>query len=154
MNMATAAHRDTHAVTIPQHRQPAVQETSIRIDGLVAQSRPLAQWWVELVEELDELRARLVQEGNESWLSLYDQISQDAPHLTPKLRMIDDSQERLERELFEVRMLAGEAAGDSAAIRDVSARVAGLLSEIRRHEERINQALYDAYERDLGGESA
>jgi hypothetical protein len=70
------------------------------------------------------------------------------------IRRIDAEQEALEDDLLRVRILAGEAAGDQGRMRAVADAVRALLNRVRRLEERTTQALYDAYERDLGGEAA
>ena len=144
----------TMTAYIPQSRIPGVSETSERLGTLLNDHSSVAQWWVDLTGQLDELAGRLMIDGQEVWRSISDQITRDAPHMSAQLRRLDAEQEALESELFHVRMLAGDAAGDPNRAMAISAAVRDLLHRIRRHNDKTNQALYDAYERDLGGESA
>lgn len=138
----------------PMARQPGVSEVSRRLGRLLNERRSVAQWWVDLVAQLDELSTRLVLDSQEVWRGISDQITNDAPHMTSQLRRLDADQEALELELLQVRIFAGEAAGDFERAKPVSSAVRDLLRRLRRHEERTTQALYDAYGRDLGGECA
>jgi hypothetical protein len=144
----------TVAAYIPKSRIPGVSETTDRLGLLLNDRQSVAQWWVDLAAQLDELAGRLLIDGQEVWRSISDQITADAPHMTSQLRRLDAEQDALEAELFRVRMLAGEAAGDPERAMAITTAVRDLLFRIRRHGEGTSQALYDAYERDLGGESA
>ena len=144
----------TMTTLIPAPRQPGVSDVSLRLGNLLQDRRSVAQWWVDLTIELDELSSRLMADTHESWRGLRDQITRDAPHMTSQLRRLDAEQESLQEDLLKVRMMAGEAAGDPSRISIVSNSVRDLLHRLRRHQEKASQALYDAYERDLGGESA
>jgi predicted nucleic acid-binding Zn-ribbon protein len=144
----------TASVAIPRPRRSGISDTSIRIGGLLSERSNVAQWWVDLTSQLDELSLRLMAEGGSMWQGLRDQLTKDAPHMSAQVRRIDGEQEELEEELIRVRVLAGEAAGDERRLRSISQMVRDLLGRVRRLEEHTTQALYDAYERDLGGEAA
>lgn len=144
----------TATVTIPQQSRNGISDTSVRLGGLLIHGSNVAQWWVELTSQLDELSMRLMAEGEQMWHGLRDQLTHDAPHMTAQVRRIDAEMEALEEELLRVRMVAGESAGDARKLRSVKDAVHELLGRVRRLEERTTQALYDAYERDLGGEAA
>ena len=139
---------------IPTARQPGISDSSHRLSNLLNDHRSVAQWWVDLTTQLDILATRLMIDGHEVWRGISDQITRDAPHMTSQLRRLESEQEDLETELLRVRMMAGEAAGDPTKARSISQAVRDLLHRLRRHEDRTSQVLYDAYERDLGGESA
>jgi hypothetical protein len=141
-------------VNIPQQNASGISDTSVRLGGLLSHRSNMAQWWVELASQLDELSLRLIAEGEQRWQGLRHQLTKDAPHMDAQLRRIDLEQEAIEEELQSVRMKAGEAAGDARALRSVTDSVRDLLNRVRRLEERSTQAMYDAYERDLGGEAA
>ena len=128
-------------------------EISHRIGGTLS-ARHGVQWWVELTGQLDELSVRLMTDGEQVWRGLADQLRRDAPHMSSHLKRIDAEQEYLESELLRVRILAGESAGDPSLVRLVKEAVRDVLNRLRRLEERTSQVLYEAYERDLGGESA
>lgn len=144
----------TMTTQTPMASQPGISEVSRRIGRLLNERRSVAQWWVDLVAQLDELSTRLMLDSQEVWRGISEQITRDAPHMTSQLRRLDADQEALELELLQVRMFAGEAAGDSERAKSVTSAVRDLLRRLRRHEERATQALYDAYGRDLGGECA
>lgn len=141
----------TGIVPMPRHE---LSDVSTRIGGLLKARPSRAQWWVELAEQLDDLAQGLIAESDEVWRGMSDQITRDAPHMTSQLRRIDAEHEVLARELLRVRILAGECAGDAGRVRTVKDAVRSLLHRLRRYESRATQALYDAYERDIGGESA
>lgn len=132
----------------------SLSEATARINRLLAENRSIAQWWVELVDQLDQLGARLMSRHGEvaSRSPFVRQITTDAPHMASRLKMLAMEQERLENDLLQVRMLAGQAAGDPAATGTVRRAIHDYLHRLRRHEQRSNEVLYDAYERDFGGE--
>lgn len=135
-------------------RGSGVGEVAFRLTGLINERRGVAQWWVDLTGQLDELNVRLMTDGEQAWRGLSDQLRRDAPHLSSHLARLDEEQQDLESELMAVRMLAGDSAGDPSMARQVKDAVRDLLNRIRRLEERTTQVMYEAYERDLGGESA
>lgn len=140
---------------IPGARQAGILETSGRLMRLLADTpEPAASWWVELVAELDELSVRLMADLQTVWTGLQAQLIRDAPHLSAQLRRLDAEADELQGRLVAARILAGRFAGDQAFVREIRDEVRDLLHRLRRFEERTTQLLYEAYERDLGGESA
>jgi hypothetical protein len=144
----------TMTAFIPGPRQPGVPEVSTRLSHLLNDRQALAQWWVELVNELDELSIRLLAENQTVWQGLQAQLQRDAPHMSPQLRRLDAEQEHLQDEVLRLRIEVGRSAGDPGQARRIRDSVRDLLHRLRRHEERTTQVLYDAYQRDIGGESA
>lgn len=145
---------NTTTTQTPIARQPGVAEVSRRLGRLLNERRSVAQWWVDLVTQLDELSTRLMLESQGVWRGISEQITHDAPHMTSQLHRLDAAQEALESELLQIRIMAGEAAGDATQAKSVTLAVRDLLHRLRRHQERTTQALYEAYGRDLGGECA
>lgn len=140
---------------IPGARQAGILESSSRLTRLLAEAPgTAATWWVELVAELDELSVRLLADLQTVWTGLQAQLIRDAPHLSAQLRRLDEEAENLQDRLVAARILAGRVAGDNAFAREIHDEVRDLLNRLRRFEERTTQLLYEAYERDLGGESA
>ena len=86
----------TTSFVIPEQTRSAVSITSDRISGLLRQSSNLAQWWVDLTEQLDDLSMRLLGEVDTMWRGLREQLTQDAPHLSAQVRRIDNEQEEIE----------------------------------------------------------
>ena len=144
----------TTSFVIPEQTRSAVSITSDRISGLLRQSSNLAQWWVDLTEQLDDLSMRLLGEVDTMWRGLREQLTQDAPHLSAQVRRIDNEQEEIEEELLRVRILVGSAAGESAQLPEVTAAVNDLIDRVSGFDEWTTKLLYDAYENDLGGEAA
>lgn len=130
----------------------SVADVSHRLGHLVNDRSAVAQWWVDLALELDELSARMMSESQTLWRSLRDQLSTDAPYLSSQLRRIDDEQEDLQSQVLSVRLMTGASAGDPDGARTVRAAVRDLLHRLRRHEERTTKLMVDAYVVDLGGD--
>ncbi len=139
---------------LPEQTRSAVSVASERIDGLLQHSSNVAQWWVDLTIQLDDLSTRLMVEGEQMWRGLREQLTEDAPHLSSQIRRIDDEHEALEDELLRVRILAGEAAGTAASLPSVTRSVAELMARLTRLDQWTTQIMMDAYERDLGGEAS
>ncbi len=139
---------------LPEQARSAVSVASERIDGLLQHSSNVAQWWVDLTIQLDDLSTRLMVEGEQMWRGLREQLTEDAPHLSSQIRRIDDEHEALEDELLRVRILAGEAAGTAASLPSVTRSVAELMARLTRLDQWTTQIMMDAYERDLGGEAS
>lgn len=131
-----------------------LSEVTGRIDALLADRRTMAQWWVELVSNLDALRGRLLSHQHDlaGRSALAEQIRLDAPHLYSQLRRLDAEQEALTSELERVRIRVGASAGDTSASCDVIGEVKDFLHRLRRLELRSNTIVVDAYDRDIGGE--
>ncbi len=144
----------TTSFVIPEQTRSAMSITSDRISGLLRDSSNLAQWWVDLTEQLDDLSVRLMGEVDTMWRGLRDQLTQDAPHLGAQVRRLDDEQEQIADELMRVRILAGSAAGASEQLPDVTSAVTHLIDRVARFDQWTTQIMYDAYESDLGGEAA
>ncbi len=130
----------------------SVADVSHRLGHLVEDRTTMAQWWVELVAGLDELAARMMEEGHALWHSMRAQLTADAPHMSAQLRRIDVEEEALQGQVWAVRVLAGDSVGDPERAAGVATAVRELLHRLRRHEERTNRVLVDAYVIDLGGD--
>lgn len=139
-------------MTATAFRPGTVTDVSHRLGHLLNDRSGMAQWWVDLAGELDELSARLMAESQQAWHSLRAQLTTDAPHLTSQLQRIDADADDLQGRVLDVRVMAGQTAGDPEGARTVRDAVRDLLHRLRRHEERTSQVMLDAYERDLGGE--
>ncbi len=139
---------------LPEQTRSAVSIASERIDGLLQHSSNVAQWWVDLTIQLDDLSTRLMVEGEQMWRGLRKQLTDDAPHLSSQIGRIDDEHEALEDELLRVRILAGEAAGTAQRLPTVTEAVTELMARLTRLDQWTTQIMIDAYERDLGGEAS
>lgn len=90
----------------------SVADVSHRLGHLLNDRSAVAQWWVDLALELDELSTRMMSESQTMWRSLRAQLTADAPYLSSQLRRIDDEQEDLQGQVLRVRLMAGASAGD------------------------------------------
>lgn len=81
-----------------------------------------------------------------------EQIRSDAPHLLGRWMRLSEERDTLMASVTRVRLLVGEYAGDATAVDAVAREVEGVLTTVRRYQERTTDVLLDAYERDLGGE--
>jgi hypothetical protein len=132
----------------------SLAELSTRIERILGEHAPTAGWWVELVATLDAVSARLSQASADAAgrLALAEQIRLDAPHLFRSVLGLDDESDALSLDLVRVRIAAGDAAGDAARAPAICAQVRVLLGRLRRLEHRANALMFDAYDRDIGGE--
>lgn len=130
----------------------AVSTTSIqgRLTELVKDRRGLAAWWVDLTRQLDSLGEAVL--GTPVDGGMAEQLRYDAPHLVSRWEHLTVERDGLYEEVTRVRMLAGDSAGDPAAVGMVARAVQDVVARVRRFQERASQVLFDAYERDIGGE--
>lgn len=125
-----------------------------RLNELLTDHRGRALWWVDLARQLDDL-AETVAEAPGDLVDaegFTEQIRSDAPHLMGRWLKLAGERERLYHDVTEVRILAGQYAGDSSAVGAVGRAVRDVLARVRRFQERTTEVLLDAYERDIGGE--
>ena len=129
-------------------------EVTERISALLALHGGSVSWWVEMVDLLDALRARMSDESLHAagLLRMREQIRNDAPYLFFRVRGLEREGEALDSELLRLRMQMGEAAGDESARSRLSAEARDLLAKVRRFRSRSRAVLVDAYGRDIGGE--
>ena len=130
------------------------KEAQRRLQDLARDHLGRAGWWVEVTRQLDSLAEAVRDVPGEmiDLRGLTEQIRSDAPHLMGRWQRLAGEQDSLVEAVTEVRMLAGQSAGDPTAVEMVSAAIQDLLARIRRFQERTTDVLLDAYERDMGGE--
>lgn len=138
----------------PRLRAASVSTSRVRLEELLGDHRGMAQWWVELIRHLDDLRAGLVESVDEvdARRGLAEQIRSDAPHLLGRLARLDHEREQISMQAQRVRVLAGEHSGDPQAVNSIVRLVHDLVFRVRRHQEHTTEIMIDAYERDIGGE--
>lgn len=113
----------------------------------------LEQWRAELAVSLEQLRSAwdrhvTITEGDEG---LFAQIRVDAPQLAPSVRKLHDEHEQIRAELDDVRAtLRGSATADDLS--SIRSQATAVLSGVMRHRQRGSDLVYEAYQRDIGGE--
>jgi len=139
--------------------EPAASDSGLtdlvaRTESLLAHRWGVAAWWVELAACLDALGARVtsLRLNSVGQHTLAEQIRNDAPHLYGTLRRLDEESDALEQAILRVRISAGQSAGDEGRLKELTTDVRGVLRRMRRLELRSNSVVFEAYERDIGGE--
>ena len=125
-----------------------------RLVELLSYQHPDATWWVQITRALDDL-ADEVQTTPGDLIDpkgFTEQIRSDAPHLMGRWLRMAGERDQLSEAIAEVRHQAGRSAGDPDAVGIVSAGIRTLLTQVRRFQERTTDVLFDAYQRDLGGD--
>lgn len=132
----------------------SLRELTERMTALLGEHRTAAQWWVELTSTLDQLSSRLLARASEhgSRGSMGDQIRQDAPHLFSRVRRLDSERDDLADDVFRVRVMTGQAAGDPSQLSEITTTLRDLTRRVRRYDQHTADVLYEAYALDIGGE--
>lgn len=141
-------------VTVGTNGAPGLNDLLSRTESLLTHRSAVAQWWVDLVECLDQLAARAtgLRSDRISQDALAEQIRMDAPHLYSSLRRLEEESEELQADILRVRISAGDSIGDEARVGALTNDVRGVMRRLRRLELRSNSVVIDAYDRDIGGE--
>jgi hypothetical protein len=142
------------SVATPPLASETLADLGARIERLLGERTTAASWWVELVATLDAMAARLSQFSADAGarLAFVEQIRLDAPHLFDTARGLDEESDAVEQEIVSVRLAAGDAAGDPSRVWRVRSDVSRVMARLRRLEHRSNSLVFDAYDRDIGGE--
>lgn len=123
------------------------EATSAALSG-----RP-GEWQAELVPRVDALQGAWASHvsGTEAPGGLWEQIRTDAPRLSGELRRLGREHEALAAEIVALRKNLAAAGDDEARLVDVREQATALLSRLARHRQRGADLIYEAYERDVGG---
>ena len=139
----------------PTLRVLSVAGAQSRLEVLLRDQRTGAGWWVAITRALDDL-ADAVHTTPGDLIDpdgFTEQLRSDAPHLMGRWLRLATERDHLSTAITTVRLHAGHAAGDPAALGTVSVAIGTLLTQVRRYQERTTDVLLDAYQRDLGGDS-
>lgn len=108
-----------------------------------------ALWWVCLAHHLDELRDEL---AGADIQGLSEQITADAPHFAAAARRLPVLDAQAQEEVGRVRLLVAQHAGSTEAAAPVRREVDLLMRKVRTLYRLSDTLMFDAYERDLGGD--
>jgi hypothetical protein len=110
-----------------------------------------SEWRANLIPCLESLRVAWASHvsGTEGPDGLWEQIRNEAPRLDGKLRVLGSAHVALTGEIDNiVQMLANANANSLGSVRE---RVTALLVQLTRHRQQGADLIYEAYERDVGG---
>lgn len=111
------------------------------------------QWQEQVTACLEQMRTAwtrhiAVTEGPDG---LFEQIRGEAPRLAPQLRKLHQEHDGISSDLDVMRTgLAGP--GSDAELSAIRTQATAVLSRVMRHRQRGADLIYEAYERDIGGE--
>ena len=110
-------------------------------------------WCVKLSPHIDDLREAWASHvsGTEGSGGLWEQIRTDAPRLNGALHRLGREHEHLTSEVEALRQDLADAGDDEAHLANARERVTALLVQLTRHRQRGADLIYEAYERDVGG---
>jgi hypothetical protein len=111
------------------------------------------QWRVQMLTALDDLVAAWAAHvsGTEGPGGLWEQLRTDAPRLDGNLRRLRREHETLGTEIDGLRRELNAAGDDTSSLMSIRERVITLLMQLARHRQRGADLIYEAYQRDVGG---
>jgi hypothetical protein len=138
----------------PMLRVITFSSVQSRLMQLLEDHRGRASWWAEIARQLDELADAVRLEPGDlvDVDGFTEQIREDAPHLMSRWLRLSTERDGLYDAVTDVRLKVGQDAGDPSAVDTVTRAIRDLLTRARRFQERTTEVLFDAYQRDLGGE--
>ena len=112
-----------------------------------------AEWRAELAPRVDDLQAAWASHvsGTEGAGGLWEQIRTDAPHLNAKLHRLGRDHQTLTAQVEALRNALADAGDDESRLVAARERVTLLLVQLTRHRQRGADLIFEAYERDIGG---
>jgi hypothetical protein len=138
-----------------RHRRAGLRRTMTEVEVATAAALDgrAEPWRVRVLTCLDDLREAWVAHvnGTEGPGGLWEQIREDAPRLDGKLRGLRREHEALSGEIDGLRKDLAEAADDESGLADLRERSSALLLHLARHRQRGADLIYEAYQRDVGG---
>jgi hypothetical protein len=127
--------------------------TEVEVATAAALSGRPEQWRAQLQTCLDGLREAWTSHvtGTEGPGGLWEQIRTDAPRLDGKLRGLRREHEAMAAEIDALRQDLAAAGNDEPRLLGLRERVTALLVQLARHRQRGADLIYEAYQRDVGG---
>jgi hypothetical protein len=111
------------------------------------------EWRTELLGHVDDLRKAWQSHvsGTEGPGGLWEQIRTDAPRLDGGIRRLRREHELMTAEVDGLRQALVDADEDEARLAGVRERATTLLQKLARHRQRGADLIFEAYQRDIGG---
>lgn len=131
------------------HSRPTTKASLERLVGCSDYEAGTSVWWACLARHLDELSEELSLSDIEG---LVAQVTADTPELAADASRLTTLDEQLRDEVIDLRRRVADLAGSADAVVDVREALDGTLRRVRSLDRLSDQLLFEAYERDLGGE--
>ena len=131
------------------HSRPTTKASLERLVGCSDYEAGTSVWWACLARHLDELSEELSLSDIEG---LVAQVTADTPELAADASRLTTLDEQLRDEVIDLRRRVADLAGSADAAVDVREAPDGTLRRVRSLDRLSDQLLFEAYERDLGGE--
>jgi hypothetical protein len=111
------------------------------------------EWRAKLAPYVDDLQAAWASHvgGTEGPDGLWEQIRTDAPRLNGQLARLGREHRTLTAEVEALRQDLADAGQDEPHLASARERVTSLLVQLTRHRQRGADLIYEAYQRDVGG---
>ena len=111
------------------------------------------EWRARLAPHVDDLQGAWASHvsGTEGPDGLWEQIRTDAPRLNGQLRRLGREHQTLTAEVEALRQDLADAGEDEPRLASARERATSLLVQLTRHRQRGADLIYEAYERDVGG---
>ncbi|HEX4017439.1 MAG TPA: hypothetical protein VHX15_11955 [Frankiaceae bacterium] len=140
---------------VVRHRRAGLRRTMTEVEEAAAAAlagRP-DEWRANLTPHLESLQMAWASHvrGTEGPDGLWEQIRTDAPRLQGKLRRLGSAHEALGAEIATLRQTLTDACDDESRLSNVRERVTALLLQLTRHRQHGADLIYEAYDRDVGG---
>ena len=131
------------------HSRPTTKASLERLVGCSDYEAGTSVWWACLARHLDELSEELSLSDIEG---LVAQVTADTPELAADASRLTTLDEQLRDEVIDLRRRVADLAGSADAVVDVREALDGTLRRVRSLDRLSDHLLFEAYERDLGGE--
>lgn len=127
--------------------------TDVEIAASAALAGRPREWRSTLVPMVDELRDAWESHvsGTEGPGGLWEQIRTDAPRLTGELQRLGREHKALAAEIEALRRNLADAGEDETRLLNAREQTTALLVRLAKHRQRGADLIYEAYERDVGG---
>jgi DNA-binding GntR family transcriptional regulator len=153
----TPDNRGTQAFDDAKHRRADIYQAILALERAAA--RPAAardeQWVTGVIEALAQLEREIVEhiENTERPDGLFDEIIDIAPRLSHNVQLLrDEHPEMLEAASTLRARLTTEPVRDARSVDETRDEIQRLLGRLVKHRQHGADLMWEAYNRDIGGE--
>ena len=136
-------------MTMTTHSRPTSKASLDRLVGCSEYEAGTSVWWACLARHLDELSEELSLSDMEG---LAAQVTTDTPELAADAIRLTNLDTQLRAEVIDLRLRVADLAGSPDAVVDIRDAVEETLRRVHSLDRLSDNLLFEAYERDLGGE--
>ncbi len=131
------------------HSRPTTKASLERLVGCSDHEAGTSVWWACLARHLDQLSEELSLSDIEG---LAAQVTADTPELAADAARLMNLDGQLRDEVIDLRRRVADLAGSPEPVVDVREALDNVLHRVRSLDRLSDQLLFEAYERDFGGE--